>query len=409
MNKEKTQAKTFEELLPLLVKEQQLAHKLAKESPAIFEKLAERQLNTDPQVIESLIREQSFLIKHNVVPEKNLFKTVQKSPGIATTAQDMFKECQSFAKAQLRRNVTMVKRNDELGREAESLQHMNNMQESAKHLNPYFDQEAKSTLKEHTNRLKVYEIAEEHSHKHPEQSQKFKEEMRSLSIFSTSYTLQLALDRYQEKGIVEATAFAEEKNSQYVISRLASRVNILRSDKSSHGKDYTEAVAKDSEIMRYVDKALSEGKRFDKPQPQDNNLLAYANQRDVNYIISTMKEPQAINKFKSKVEDILKYSNNENLKGAIEIFKDKGMNDFTTTSENICTKAVMGRIEQDIQTIRKGGVAQGFDEKNYRDKSEYLGSLNCNKNIMQYIDPKSDIGKEVGQAKQVSNDFGLER
>ncbi len=177
LDKEKTHAKTFEELLPILVKEQQLAHKLAKESPAIFEKLADHKLNTDPQIIESLVRERSFLIKNNIVPEKNLFETMRKSPDIATTAQDMFKECQSFAQAQLKRNVTAVKRNDELGREEESLQHMKNIQESTKHLNQYFDQEAKDTLKEHTNRLKVYEIAEEHSHKHPEQSKKFKEEM----------------------------------------------------------------------------------------------------------------------------------------------------------------------------------------------------------------------------------------
>ncbi len=197
--------------------------------------------------------------------------------------------------------------------------------------------------------------------------------------------MQQGLDRYQEKGIVEATTFAEEKNSQYVISRLANRVNILRSEKSLHGKEYIEAVAKDSEIMRYVDKSLTEGKRFEKTQPQDNNLLAYANQRNVNNIISTMKELRAIDRFKSKVEDILKYSNNENLKGALEIFKDKGMNDFATISENICRKAVIGKIEHDIQTIRKGGVAEGFDEKNYRDKSEYLGSLNCNKLIQNPI------------------------
>ena len=73
LDKEKTHAKTFEELLPILVKEQQLAHKLAKESPAIFEKLADHKLNTDPQIIESLVRERSFLIKNNIVPEKNLF------------------------------------------------------------------------------------------------------------------------------------------------------------------------------------------------------------------------------------------------------------------------------------------------------------------------------------------------
>jgi Ti-type conjugative transfer relaxase TraA len=409
LNKEKAQAKTFEELLPLLVKEQQLAHKLAKESAAIFDKLAERKLNTDPQVTESLVRERSFLVKHDIVPEKNLFKTIQKSNDIALTAKDMFNDCQIFARAELRGNVTMVKRNDELGREAESLQHMKNMQESTKPLNLYFDQEAKDTLKEHTNRLEVYEIAEEHSHKNPEQSQKFKEEMRSLSRFATGYVLQQGLDRYREKGIVEATTFAQEKNSLYVISRLASRVNILRSAKSLHGNDYIEAAAKDIEIMRYVDKALSEGKRFDKPQPQDNNLLAYANQRDVNHIIGTMKDPKEIDRFKSKVEDVLKYSNHESLKGAIGVFKGKGMNDFATISANICNKAVMGKIEHDIQAIRKGGVAEGFDEKRYKDKSQYLVSLNGDKNIMQYIDPKSDIGKELGQPKQVSNDFGLER
>lgn len=99
----------------------------------------------------------------------------------------------------------------------------------------------------------------------------------------------------------------------------------------------------------------------------------------------------------------------EDLGDAIKAYKDKGIKLFETVTDQLCSKAVSIKIEQDIHEISKGRSVQGFDQNNYKDKSEYLNSISSDKNIMQYINPKSDIGKQMEQQKQSGDSFELER
>ena len=401
LNKEKAQAKTFEELLPLLVKEQQLAHKLAKESPAIFDKLAERKLNTDPQVTESLVRERSFLVKHDIVPEKNLFKTVQKSNDIALTAKNMFNDCQRHAQSTSHLDEARVDTCDKLGKEEDTIKLLKNNKIKYQELAPYLKDTVERRPLEHlTNRLKVYEIAEEHSHKHPEQSQEFKEEMQSLYRFS-KLGMEAALKTYEQQGLEKAVSVAKETNIERVLSHLGSQSDILNSRDKLKGEAYIAEASKDKIIMKYVDAALSKGRVFDRSFVKNNDLLDYANQRDVNKTLEEFKgNPPERQLFKENIDNLQRFGQSKELRDGLTLFKDKGINALVRHTDTACTNNVQAGIRKDLINIYKNQPVEFLDGR-YREKSDYLAAIGKDKNVMKYIAPKSDIGQEIEKQRQV--------
>jgi Ti-type conjugative transfer relaxase TraA len=401
LNKEKAQAKTFEELLPLLVKEQQLAHKLAKESPAIFDKLAERKLNTDPQVTESLVRERSFLVKHDIVPEKNLFKTVQKSNDIALTAKNMFNDCQRHAQSTSHLDEARVDTCDKLGKEEDTIKLLKNNKIKYQELAPYLKDTVERRPLEHlTNRLKVYEIAEEHSHKHPEQSQEFKEEMQSLYRFS-KLGMEAALKTYEQQGLEKAVSVAKETNIERVLSHLGSQSDILNSRDKLKGEAYIAEASKDKIIMKYVDAALSKGRVFDRSFVKNNDLLDYANQRDVNKTLEEFKgNPPERQLFKENIDNLQRFGQSKELRDGLTLFKDKGINALVRHTDTACTNNVQAGIRKDLINIYKNQPVEFLDGR-YREKSDYLAAIGKDENVMKYIAPKSDIGQEIEKQRQV--------
>jgi len=401
LNKEKTQAKTFEELLPLLVKEQQLAHRLAKESPAIFDKLAERKLNTDPQVIESLVRERSLLIKYNLVPEKNLFKTMQKSNDIALTAKDMFRDCQRHAQATSQMDINKVDTYDRLGKEEDAIKFLQDKKSKHQEVAPYLKDFADRRPLEHlTNRLKVYEIAEEHSHKHPEQSQKFKEEMQALYRFS-KLGMEAALKTYEQQGLEKAVSVAKEANIERVLSHLGSQSDILNSRDKLKGKAYIAEASKDKTIMKYVDMALSKGRGFEHSPIKNNNLLDYANQRDVNKTLEEFRgSPPERQLFKENIDNLQRFGQSKDLRDGLALFKDKGINALVRHTDTACTSNILAGISKDFSNIYRDQPVELLDGR-YREKSDYLAAIGKDENIMKYIAPKSDIGQEIEKQRQV--------
>ncbi len=401
LNKEKAQAKTFEELLPLLVKEQQLAHKLAKESPAIFDKLAERKLNTDPQVTESLVRERSFLVKHDIVPEKNLFKTIQKSNDIALTAKNMFNDCQRHAQSTSHLDEARVDTCDKLGKEEDTIKLLKNNKIKYQELAPYLKDTVERRPLEHlTNRLKVYEIAEEHSHKHPEQSQEFKEEMQSLYRFS-KLGMEAALKTYEQQGLEKAVSVAKETNIERVLSHLGSQSDILNSRDKLKGEAYIAEASKDKIIMKYVDAALSKGRVFDRSFVKNNDLLDYANQRDVNKTLEEFKgNPPERQLFKENIDNLQRFGQSKELRDGLTLFKDKGINALVRHTDTACTNNVQAGIRKDLINIYKNQPVEFLDGR-YREKSDYLAAIGKDENVMKYIAPKSDIGQEIEKQRQV--------
>jgi Ti-type conjugative transfer relaxase TraA len=401
LNKEKAQAKTFEELLPILKQEQQLAQRLAKESPAIFDKLAERKLNTDPQIIESLVRERSFLVKHSIVPEKNLFKTVQKSNDIALTAKNMFNDCQRHAQATSQMDINKVDTYDRLGKEEDAIKFLQDKklkhQEVASYLKDTTD---RRPLEHLTNRLKVYEIAQEHSHKHPEQSQEFKEEMQSLYRFS-KLGMEAALKTYEQQGLEKAVSVAKETNIERVVSHLGSQSDILNSRDKLKGEAYIAEASKDKIIMKYVDAALSKGRVFDRSFVKNNDLLDYANQRDVNKTLEEFKgNPPERQLFKENIDNLQRFGQSKELRDGLTLFKDKGINALVRHTDTACTNNVQAGIRKDLINIYKNQPVEFLDGR-YREKSDYLAAIGKDENVMKYIAPKSDIGQEIEKQRQV--------
>ena len=174
-------------------------------------------------------------------------------------------------------------------------------------------------------------------------------------------------------------------------------------------RHYIDDVAKDSQIMRYVDMAIASGNKFASPEPKDNNLLDYANQRDVFNLVETIKSPNDIYLFKSSIEDMQKYSNREDLKLAIEIYKNQGLKNFDERTDLMCSTAIEAKIEHDIYKISKGESAKDFNQSDYMDKKKYLCSISNDQNLMRYINPKSDIGKEIEKQKHIAKGFELDR
>ncbi len=102
----------------------------------------------------------------------------------------------------------------------------------------------------------------------------------------------------------------------------------------------------------------------------------------MNQILTKINNAEVLDRFKTKIEDIQKLTNRDNLRDAIEAFKDKNIKHFEATTDQLCSKAVNIKIELNIHEISRGSVVQGFDQNNYKYKSEYLNSVISDKNIM---------------------------
>ena len=125
---------------------------------------------------------------------------------------------------------------------------------------------------------------------------------------------------------------------------------------------------------------------------KDNNLLDYANQRDAFKLVETIKSPNDIYLFKSNIEDMQKYSNREDLKLAIEIYKNQGLKHFDERTDIMCGTAINAKIKSDICSIGKGKLTKGFDQKDYTDKTKYLCAISSDQNLI--------LEKAVGVVEQ---------
>jgi Ti-type conjugative transfer relaxase TraA len=367
------------------------------------------ELSKAKECAESVSKNMAFLVDQNVKTKGQLLEDIKHTQDIKLTADDLKAQCQKYASLKLSMAQISVSASDNNGQEDKSLQEILKIQSCIKDISPYLSTVEMMRVEHFENRLKVYDIYEQHKEQRPVEAERFKEEMQSLNRFTTSGNTKEALKYHEEEGIVSATKFAQNENYNSVIFNLSRRFNIARSDKSLSGKDYIDDVAKDSQIMRYVDMAISSGNKFASPEPKDNNLLDYANQRDVFNLVETIKSPNDIYLFKSSIEDMQKYSNREDLKLAIEIYKNQGLKNFDERTDLMCSTAIEAKIEHDIYKISKGESAKDFNQSDYMDKKKYLCSISNDQNLMRYINPKSDIGKEIEQQKHIAKGFELDR
>ena len=95
------------------------------------------------------------------------------------------------------------------------------------------------------------------------------------------------------------------------------------------------------------------------------------------------------------------------------MFKDKGIKAFSDYTSTISSNNIRDSINQDLSNIIRGKDPELVDGIKCINKSEYLIALSKDEQIMRYIEPRSDIGKEIQNQQSIQNektkDYDFER
>ncbi|XVN40732.1 MAG: AAA family ATPase [Rickettsia endosymbiont of Argas persicus] len=118
-----------------------------------------------------------------------------------------------------------------------------------------------------------------------------------------------------------------------------------------------------------------------------------------------------------QITALAKFGTEENINIALQIYREKGIDSCTAYSNKICIAAIEQKIEKDLQIMQNKFdpnynlgdkkfsdiVIYDFQGKSHLVPEDYLNAIGRDKQVMQYISPSSEIGKEIRSAvKQVS-------
>ncbi|WP_410521602.1 hypothetical protein [Candidatus Tisiphia endosymbiont of Nedyus quadrimaculatus] len=107
-----------------------------------------------------------------------------------------------------------------------------------------------------------------------------------------------------------------------------------------------------------------------------------------------------------------RFTTQDNISTALQIYKEKGIESFILYSKNICSKAIEQKIIKDLQIMKNKFdpnynlsvvkfcdiVIDDFKGKSYPVPEDYLAAIGKDKQVMQYINPQSVIGKEISMS-----------
>uniref|UniRef100_UPI00397A8CBE toprim domain-containing protein n=2 Tax=Rickettsia endosymbiont of Oedothorax gibbosus TaxID=931099 RepID=UPI00397A8CBE len=116
-----------------------------------------------------------------------------------------------------------------------------------------------------------------------------------------------------------------------------------------------------------------------------------------------------LQKFQWQIKSLERFTTKENINTALQIYKEKGIESFILYSKNSCSKAIEQKITKDLQIMKNkfapnynlGNVRfcdiviNDFRGKSYAVPEDYLVAIGKDKQVMQYINPQSVIGKEI--------------
>ena len=235
------------------------------------------------EAIETIKKDSYFLLKNEVMSEDKLLMIVKGSN--KDTSAILYKECQKFVASKVREDIDIISNHDQNDKQEDAIKVIQSKLQPGKKDNyqeylPYLkDQKEGAVIKHYINRVKADEIYKSYEQNQPEQAAKFKLEVQNINRFGQDDKLKDTLKIYQEQGLKQATEFAKTKNTDYVLERLESQDNILKLKEPITRSEYVTAIAKDKNIMSYVDNAIIEGRSFKNPM-RDNNLADYLKERE---------------------------------------------------------------------------------------------------------------------------------
>ncbi|ARD86390.1 MULTISPECIES: AAA family ATPase [Rickettsia] len=118
-----------------------------------------------------------------------------------------------------------------------------------------------------------------------------------------------------------------------------------------------------------------------------------------------------------QIQALAKFGTAENINTAIQIYREKGIDSCLLYSNKICIAAIEQKIQKDLQIMKNKFnpnynlgdkkfsdiVVYDFQGKSHLVPEDYLNAIGRDKQVMQYVSPSSEIGKEIRSAvKQVS-------
>jgi hypothetical protein len=116
---------------------------------------------------------------------------------------------------------------------------------------------------------------------------------------------------------------------------------------------------------------------------------------------------------KKTIGDLQRFGKPEELRDGLILFKDKGIKAFSCYTSTISSNNIRDSINKDFSNILKGKDLELVDGSKCSNKSEYLIALSKDEQIMRYIEPRSDIGKEIQNQQSIQNektkDYDFER
>lgn len=116
---------------------------------------------------------------------------------------------------------------------------------------------------------------------------------------------------------------------------------------------------------------------------------------------------------KKTIADLQRFGKAEELRDGLILFKDKGIKAFSCYTSTISSNNIRDSINKDFSNILKGKDLELVDGSKCSNKSEYLIALSKDEQIMRYIEPRSDIGKEIQNQQSIQNektkDYDFER
>ncbi|MDG1437107.1 MAG: AAA family ATPase [Rickettsiaceae bacterium] len=350
--------------------------------------------------VEYVSQDMNFLIKHEIKPQEELVKTIIDSNDIKLTAEIFQKECHSYSTHIIDHDLRRSVRLEDCYGEKELIEFLSENSNKHHEALVYINDELQiNQIKDVDRRIEVYQIAELHKLQNPAEAQKFKQEFVALRSYGNSTDQEEALACYKAKGLVSATEFAEKKNSEFVLSRLQYKSNQLKSNNSERGLAYIKDTAKDPQLMHYIDKALSNNQSLKNEYTQGINLEDYTNQRDINNVIEQLSGKRENETFKSNASDLQKFGSTEQVKTGLEIYNNKGIEGFSKYTSIVCTKNISKSIERNLENIGYGKQIESFDDTKHNNKSSYFAAISDDKQVMKYIEPKSNLGQELQKEK----------
>jgi|GEM_PF-5259193 len=118
-----------------------------------------------------------------------------------------------------------------------------------------------------------------------------------------------------------------------------------------------------------------------------------------------------------QITALAKFGTEENINAALQIYRETGVDSCTAYSNKICIAAIEKKIQQDLQILKNKFnpnynlgdkrfcdiVVYDFQGKSHLVPEDYLNAIGKDKQVMQYVSPSSEIGKEIrSELKQVS-------